>query len=187
MRILAWLPLACAAVSALFISGCVSADQSKKIELPFGEVASRDGKFAPLKDAKVEFKTLGAMHFKPGEPAELRFGLKNLSDKLLTIPEWHFTAEDNVQLYGQPWLPGMEVPDEKAWVSFNEEIAQPARHFKLDLLPGNQAVVTKKLDFVESLVVSTGAERRYFFKAELNLTSLPRSTGVFVVVVSHRQ
>ena len=172
------------AVILTIVAGCV---REERPESPgFGEFRSTDTQFERIKNARVTFEPVGRLSFDAGKPARLSFALKNVGGRPLRIPEWRMNEVDNIRLFCQPWLPDMTKPDENAWMAMNDEVKKPELRYTLELMPSNQAIVTRDLTFVEDLVVSTGAERRYFVKAELNLTSLPMSTGVFAIAVVGR-
>ncbi len=170
------------------LAGCESKPEFELKTLPYGVTEIPvNGKYKPVLNAKVSLIPLGPRQFKPGTAGEIALVLKNNGSKTVKIPEWRMNGPDNIRLYCQPWLPGTDAPDEDMWLPVDEEILQPEQRYTLELLPGNQAIVRKPLNFIEDLVVRTGAERRYFLKAELNLTSLNRKTEVFAIAVSDKQ
>lgn len=172
---------------AVLLPGCASTD-------PATSSSAAEAKSA---DYKIEFDVIGDLTLQAGKPARLVFRLRNAGDERLTIPDWKIRNDENdvmnirqdwnVLLYGQPWFRSMGKPDPEAWFEYNEISDTPPRFIPLDLLPGNQVLIEKHLDFVEALVVPADSERRYFFKAELNLTGIKAATEVFVVVVRGRK
>lgn len=172
----------------LLLCGCVREEVGPRLkDTGYGADAEpKNGKFEPIRNAQLVFLPLGPQQFKPGEAAEVSFALRNDGLNTVKIPEWRANEVDNVKLYCQVWLPGTEKPDENAWLAIDDEVKTPEKRFRLELRPGNQAVVRKPLTFIENLVVTPGSERRYFLKAELNLTSVKGKTDVFAIAVSEK-
>ena len=101
----------------------------------------------------------------------------------LKVIEWYSNEPDNLVLYCQPWTTGMEGPDEAAWTELSFDVKMPPIRYPLELMPGNQVLVTKELPFVDKLAISPGAERRFFVRAKLNLKSVSAESPVSVIVV----
>lgn len=140
-------------------------------------------KYRPLHDYKLKLEATSRRVFTTGKDAELVFVLRNLDRKPVHLEDWHVAQADNIRLYIQNWFPEMKGPDEKAWIDLNAEPASPDLRYPLDLLPGNQAIISKSLPFVRDLTVSPNAERRYFVKAELTLETVQVATPVFGIAV----
>ncbi len=138
----------------------------------------------PVKNARLSLVFLGPKEFKAGQAAKISIALRNDGRNTVRLPDWRVDEAANVKLYCQPWLPGTDAPDENLWLSLEGESAPGSRRFNMDLYPGNQAVVHRELAFVKDLVISAGAQRRYFFKAELNLESAKASTDVYSVIIT---
>jgi hypothetical protein len=106
-----------------------------------------------------------------------------MDKKNIRIVEWFSNEPDNVIVYCQPWLTGMTEPDELAWTELSFDVRRPPIRYPLELMPGNQVLVTKELPFVDKLAISPGAERRFFIKAKLNLQSVSATSPVSVLIV----
>lgn len=141
-------------------------------------------KFEKIKNARLELAFGGPQHLKSGVPAEIFFILKNQGEKPIVIEEWRMNEPDNLRVECQIWLPGQKEPDPDRWLSMDLPVKQPELRYFLKLNPGNQTRIAKKLDFVESLVVTPGAERRYFIRASLNLSSVKCSSPVAAIAVT---
>ncbi len=171
--------LLCSA-ALMIVAGCSS---SPKIHTPgYGEKPA-DYKFEKIKNAKLELTFVGPKMQKAGSPGEVVFSLKNLGDKTVSIEEWRMNEGDNLKLECQVWIPGQTEPDPDRWLSLDLPVKQPELRYHLDLHPGNQARIVKKLDFVEALVITPGSERRYFIRASLNLTSVKCDSPVAALAI----
>lgn len=161
--------------SALLIAaGCTSS--SSRPHMPgYGEKPT-DHRFEKIKGANLELQFAGPKNQKAGTPGEAVFILKNLGDKTVSIEEWRMNEPDNLKVECQVWLPGQKEPDPDRWLSMDLPVKQPELRYHLDLRPGNQVRIIKNLDFVEALYITPGAERRYFIRASLNLTSVKCSS-----------
>jgi hypothetical protein len=163
-------------------AGCASAKSAKRT-LGYGEKPA-NYKFEKIKDAKLELVFAGPKTLKAGSPGQVSFALKNVGKKIVSIEEWRMHEQDNLKLECQIWLPGQQEPDPDRWLSLDLPVKQPELRYHLELYPGNQALVTKNLDFVESLVITPGAERRYFIRASLNLTSVKSNSPVAAIAIT---
>ena len=155
----------------LLLAGCAS-DSEEKVRA-----------FASVPAEHLEFGPIGSLVMEAGSPGELTLALRNLGRDKVDIPEWRINEPDNVKLYCQPRPPQAEAPDEDLWIEMDDPVRTPEFRYRLELFPRNQVLVRRTLEFVENLVLRPGTERRYFVKAELNLTSLPLRTGVFEISV----
>ena len=155
----------------LFLAGCASDPETKVYT------------FAPVPAEHLVFGPAGSLVMEAGKPGELTLALRNQGQDKVYIPEWRINEPDNVKLYCQPRPPQMEAPDEDLWIEMDDPVRTPEYRYRLELYPRNQVLVKRTLEFVENLVLRPGTERRYFVKAELNLTSLPLKTEVFEISV----
>lgn len=129
--------------------------------------------YPPLADYKLSLNLISKRELITGEGGRLMFALKNIDNKPIRLVEWYVNEPYNVQVYCQPWFPGMNGPDPNMWIPIRMEIdPKQTGRFPLDLMPNNEVQIEKELPFVDSLVVSPNGERRYFIKAELNLKSV---------------
>ena len=171
-----------AALLAAGIVGCASSDQSeRKSKRAMGTLPQES--YAPLSDYKLVLRTDSRKIIHVGEGGNITFALRNLDKKSIRIIEWFSNEPDNVIVYCQPWLTGMTVPDEQAWTELSFDVRRPPIRYPLELMPGNQVLVTKELPFVDKLAISPGAERRYFLRAKLNLKSVSVTSPVSVLIV----
>lgn len=139
--------------------------------------------FPPVDAAGLEFGPSGSLMMEAGSPGELTLALRNNGTKTVLIQEWRMNEPDNVRLYCQARPQGVDAPDESMWIALDDPVRTPEYRYMLELFPRNQVLVKRTLGFVENLVLRPGTERRYFVKAELNLKSLPLSSGVFEISV----
>ena len=170
----------CCVLSAM--AGCTA--NAPRIHTPaYGEKPA-DYKFEKIRNARLELVFAGPQYLKAGTPAEIFFILKNKGEKPVCIEEWRMNEQDNLRVECQVWLPGQKEPDPDRWLSMDLPVKQPELRYFLKLNPGNQTRVAKKLDFVESLVVTPGAERRYFIRASLNLSSVKCASPVAAIAIT---
>ncbi len=158
-------------LTAACFTGCSSSRQE------------RPAAFAPVPAENLEFGPSGSLVMTAGSPGTLVLALHNRGTQSVRIPEWRINEPDNVKIYCQPRPNGVDAPDENMWMEMNDPVKTPEYRYRLDLHPRNQVLVKRTLGFVENLVLRPGTERRYFVKAELNLTSLPLRTGVFEISI----
>ena len=121
-----------------------------------------------------------------GSPAILELTLTNTGSKLLNVPEWYQEEANNFLVHFRP-LPTNETPAEAIaaeWYMIAPEFTkgnQPERrHFSL--APGNTAICSVPLDFVEYLPADTNMIFIAF--AELNLTSLTATSPMFLIIAN---
>ena len=171
--------------TVLSFTGCSSAPEQKpaRPRLTFG-VPHGKVKYAPVKHDGLELKFFGRNEFQAGRPASLTFALANNGVKKVSIPEWLSNESDNIGLFVQPAQPGAFEPDESKWVQLTFDFQKPMIHYPITLLPGNQALVSKNLDFVEKMMIPPGQERLYFLRAELTLESLSLSSKTMLIRVT---
>ena len=170
-------------ITLLLLTGCSSAKDAKRHNPGYGEVAA-DHRFEPVKDAKLDLSFIGPKRMKAGQKQQVVFALKNVGRKTLRLEEWRMNEPDNLVMECQVWLPGQQEPDPDRWLPLDRPVKQPELRYNLELHPGNQVRIMRDLDFVEDLVITPGAERRYFIRAKLNLTSVQAASpvGAFAVV-----
>ena len=165
--------------------GCASAPEKKTVRprltlgVPHGKV-----KYTPVKHDGLELKVFGRNEFQAGRPASVTFALSNNGVKKVSIPEWYSNEPDNIGLFVQPTQPGVFEPDERKWVQLTFDFKEPIMHYPITLFPGNQALVSKNLDFVEKMMIPAGEERYFFLRAELTLESLSLSTKTVLIKVT---
>ena len=171
-----------AILTAAGLAGCAGADQAeRKSKRAMGTLPQES--YAPLSDYKLVLRTDSPKVLRVGEGGNITFALRNLDKKSIRIIEWFSNEPDNVIVYCQPWLTGMTVPDEQAWTELSFDVRRPPIRYPLELMPGNQVLVTKELPFVDKLAITPGSERRYFIKAKLNLQSVSATSPVSVLIV----
>lgn len=167
----------------LIICGCTSTPK----EMPKYKVAMGipDGsvKYKPIPADGFNLRLISKGDVFAGTKTELVFALANNGSKEVTIEEWYSHEPDNMVIKVQPWLTGMKKPDPEAWIELSFELKKPVLHYPLTLLPGNQALISKNLAFIEKLQVSPGKMRRYFVQGVLNLKSLDLKSDVYVIQV----
>ncbi len=168
------------AIILLCSTGCAAAQSRSGKKIGFG-----------LPDGLKEYKKITATDLylnlvsKPqlvaGGSGELVFALRNAGAKRVNIPEWLRNEPENVKLFVQPFLPGMKSPDPENWIEVVDPVQQPVIHSPLILMPDNQVMVSKKLEFVSKMRVAPGMERRFFLKAQINLKSLDTESETVVL------
>ena len=169
------------AVVAVAAVGCTSTRPERKAKRAMGTLPQES--YAPLTDYKLALRTDSRKILNVGEGGEITYALRNLDKKNIRIVEWFSNEPDNVIVYCQPWLTGMTQPDEQAWMELSFDVRRPPIRYPLELMPGNQVLVTKTLPFVDKLAISPGSERRFFLRAKLNLTSVSVTSPVSVLIV----
>ena len=170
-----------AAMAAVLV-GCSSTDQpERKSKRAMGTLPQES--YAPLTDYKLALRTDSRHVLRVGEGGRITFALRNLDKKSIRIVEWFSNESDNVIVYCQPWLTGMTDPDEQAWTELSFDVRRPPIRYPLELMPGNQVLVTKELPFVDKLAIKPGSERRFFIRAKLNLQSVSAASPVSVLIV----
>ena len=177
--------LAAAGIVLMQTAGCVR-EVEKREELGVGVVAERP-EYPQLARYKLSLQLVGSRTLTAGRPGRVTFSLRNTDDRPLRLVEWYANEPDNLLIYCQPWLPGTTEPDEGLWIPLSFDVKRPATRYPLEIVPGNNVLVTKELPFVEKLVVSPEGERRYFIKAVLNLHSVSAESPVAAIAVESPQ
>ena len=164
--------LYCLAAGLLFC-GCVREEISSS-RMALGKREEKS--YAPVEKAKLSLEMSRERTLAAGGSGELTFVL---------VKEWYSNEPDNIISSCQNFLPGMTSydPDPAAWVRLTAPVRKPAWRYPLKLTPGNRVVISKQLEFIRNLAVSPGSERRYFVRAELNLTSVKVASKVFTISV----
>lgn len=171
-----------AAVTVACAAGCASSGATeRKSKRAMGTLPQEN--YAKLTGYKLSLRTESRNVLRVGEGGRITFALRNLDRKSIRIDEWFSNESDNVVVCCQPWLPGMTVPDEQAWIELSFDIRRPPIRYPLELMNGNQVLVTKELPFVDKLAITPGSERRFFIKAKLNLQSVSVESPVSVLIV----
>ncbi|MDD3886099.1 MAG: hypothetical protein PHI35_04450 [Victivallaceae bacterium] len=164
------------AVIALIGAGCATSDKPKKAKtIPV---------FEPLAEYTLSLRLVGGTVQPAGGDGVITFSLKNTGAKTVTIEEWHLIEPENIRVYCQLWRPDMTEPDADSWIELQQKIKEPVTHVKLELDPGNQVFVGRRLPFISKIKVEPGFELRYFVKAELNLKSVSLASPVAAVYVT---
>ena len=177
--------LAAAGIVLMQTAGCVR-EVEKREELGVGVVAELPV-YPQLARYKLSLRLVGSRTLTAGRPGRVTFSLRNTDDRPLRLVEWYANEPDNLLIYCQPWLPGTTEPDEGLWIPLSFDVKRPATRYPLEIVPGNNVLVTKELPFVEKLVVSPEGERRYFIKAVLNLHSVSAESPVAAIAVESPQ
>ena len=177
--------LAAAGIVLMQTAGCVR-EVEKREELGVGVVAELP-EYPQLARYKLSLQLVGSRTLTAGRPGRVTFSLRNTDDRPLRLVEWYANEPDNLLIYCQPWLPGTTEPDEGLWIPLSFDVKRPATRYPLEIVPGNNVLVTKELPFVEKLVVSPEGERRYFIKAVLNLHSVSAESPVAAKRLSAEQ
>ena len=170
------------AMSALLAAGCASGASKHGPSKRAMGIAPR-AEYPALSGYSVTLRQAGSRVLTCGEGGKLTFALRNTGRESLRLIEWYSNEPDNIVLYCQPWMTGMDGPDEAAWTELSFDVKMPPIRYPLELMPGNQVLVTKELPFVDKLAISPGAERRFFVRAKLNLKSISAESPVAVVIV----
>ena len=167
--------------AVLFLTaGCVR----KEVEpsrLAFGKREKKN--YEPIRSPRLKLELTGTGQLFAGDGGILTFALVNEGKKKIVIEEWFSNEGDNIVIYCQNWLPGMVNYDPQGWIKLEFEPRKPAWRYPLHLAAGNRMFIAKKLPFVDQLSITPGSERRYFIKAELNLTSVKLASKVSTVSV----
>ena len=177
--------LAAAGIVLMQTAGCVR-EVEKREELGVGVVAELP-EYPQLARYKLSLQLVGSRTLTAGRPGRVTFSLRNTDDRPHRLVEWYANEPDNLLIYCQPWLPGTTEPDEGLWIPLSFDVKRPATRYPLEIVPGNNVLVTKELPFVEKLVVSPEGERRYFIKAVLNLHSVSAESPVAAIAVESPQ
>ena len=176
MQRMRWILLSAA---LLALAGCVRTEVKAKRALGVAPQPS----YPKLTGYRLDLKQVSPRVMYCGSKGEITFSLRNAGRKSIRLDEWFSNEPDNIVVYCQPWLTGMTGPDDAGWVELSFDPKLPAVRYPLELMPGNRVFVTKELPFVSKLAVSPGAERRFFIRAKLNLTSVDVGTETTSIIV----
>lgn len=177
--------LTAAMLTALLFSGCVRKERIPRTMI--GEFDTPGKKYAPVNPAGLKIQLISKPVIHAGKSASLIFSLRNQSNNRINIREWLSNEPDNLVLYVQPYLTGMTAPDPASWTKLELPRKRPVIHYPLILMPENQVLVTKNLDFIAKLYVPPRSERRFFLRAESTLQSLKLASEVIVLHVLPNQ
>ena len=168
-------------VSAVLLafSGCIRTEVKSKRALGVDPQPS----YPKLTGYRLDLKQVSPRVMYCGDKGEITFSLRNAGKKSIRLDEWFSNEPDNIVVYCQPWLTGMTGPDDSGWIELSFDPKMPPVRYPLELMPGNLVFVTKELPFISKLAVSPGAERRFFIRAKLNLTSVDVETETTSIVV----
>lgn len=166
-------------VAAMSVIGGCSSDKEEKLAMG----TAPQEHYEPLQGYRLALRAEARHVVYAGEPATVTFTLRNLDKESLRIDEWFSNESDNVTVYCQPWFTGMSSPDDNAWTELSFDPRRPAWRYPLELMPGNQVLVTKELPFVAKMAVAPGTERRFFLRGKLNLKSVSAESPVSVLIV----
>lgn len=171
-------------VIAVWFAGCAQTEktvprQRMAMGVPHGKIS-----YKPISSEGLELRRFGKTVFRAGRPAVLTFALANNGYRKVRIAEWFSHESDNIGLFIQAAAPGAVEPDESKWIRLTFDFKKPIMHYPISLMPGNQALISKKLDIVESLMIPPGQERCFFVRAELTLESLKLSSAPVLVRVT---
>ncbi len=168
-------------IAVMMTAGCVK-EVKQREELGVGVIAELP-EYPQLARYKLSLKLVGDRTLTAGKPGRVTFSLRNIDDRPLRLVEWYANEPDNLLVYCQLWLPGTTEPDEGLWIPLSFDVKKPATRYPLEIVPGNNILVTKELPFIEKLAVSPDGERRYFIKAVLNLHSVSAESPVAAIAV----
>jgi len=163
------------------IAGCATPrmpEMKSAIGVPDGQI-----NYPPVSTRGMALLMPGKTTFTAGEKTAVTLSVANNGQKAVTIAEWYSNESDNLIIMVQPWLTGMKEPDPDNWIELSFDLKKPVMHYPMTLLPGNRAMVSKELPFIEKLQVSPGMARRFFIKAKTNLKSLPLESEVISIQV----
>ncbi len=141
--------------------------------------------YKKIEDASINIAAISEeVIFHSGQPAFLDITITNNDSKLLHIPEWYQEAGNNFLINFRPFKKD-ETPEEAInaeWFLVAPEFVkgEQPKHSHLSLAPGNTAIYSVPLDFIEDIP----AERDMIFiaYAELNLTSISATSPMFIIV-----
>ena len=176
MQRMRWILLSAA---LLALAGCVRTEVKAKRALGVEPQPS----YPKLVGYRLDLKMVSPRVMYSGSKGEITFSLRNAGKKSIRLDEWFSNEPDNIVVYCQPWLTGMTGPDDAGWIELSFDPKLPPVRYPLELMPGNRVFVTKELPFISKLAVSPGAERRFFIRAKLNLTSVDVETETTSIVV----
>ena len=163
-------------------SGCTSAPKSAKQRIGLGKPDGYET-YKKIEAAGLYLNLVSKPVVYAGEDGVLVFALRNGGSRSVEIREWLRNEPENIKLMIQPYLPDMKAPDPQAWIELIEPVKRPVIHYPLTLMPDNQAMISKKLEFIRKMQITPGMERRFFIKAQLTLKSLDLATEVMVLRV----
>ena len=159
------------ALGTLLFSGCVKEEVEYTKKWGFGFKDKGVYKKLTNYDLTLELSP-GSRKLTAGVPGELVFILRNRGKGAVRLEEWFKFDPNNLLVQCQVWLPGTDRPESQMWLNVSVPVKKPIWRYPLTLPPGGAHFVSTRLDFPANLVISPGAERRFFIKAKLNLKSV---------------
>ncbi|MCQ2379013.1 MAG: hypothetical protein MJ016_07415 [Victivallaceae bacterium] len=166
----------------LLTTGCVR----EKIAPEMRSGITMDRKAQRIGDSSLTLQLVGSRDKIAGQKEHITFRLKNEGPAPVTLPDWRTEALDNLVVECQVWFPGTEIPDDALWLTISEPPETSPTRYPLTLDPENLVTIDVPLDFIESLRISPGAERRYFIRARLQLDSAEAASPVAAFTVRNR-
>ena len=168
------------AAAVMLCCGCVRTEVESQ-RLTFGKREKKS--YEPIRSHNLRLELSGNGQLFAGEGGNVTFVLINGGNQKIVIDEWYAHEPDNIVISCQNWLPGMTGYDPENWIKLEFAVKKPAWRYPLSLAPGGRMFITKKLPFVDKLRITPGSERRYFLKADSNLTSLKLESKIVPVSV----
>ncbi len=165
-------------LTVLLLAGCVSESVQTERRAGFANFQQA----AKIGPHKLSLELVGKREKYCGKEEHLTFRLQNNGADPVTLVDWRLEEAANLRVECQIWYPGTSQPDENAWIIINEP-PESARRYPLTLDPQNLITIDVPLEFVQSLCISPGAERRYFVRATLVLDSVTLSSDVAAFAV----
>lgn len=172
-------------LSTLLLAGCVRKERTPRTLI--GELDTPGKKYATVNPDGLQIQLISKPVVYAGKSASLIFSLRNRSHRRINIREWLSNEPENMVIYVQPFLTGMKAPDPDRWTKLEVPRKRPVIHYPLILMPENQVLVTKNLNFIAKLYVPPRSERRFFMRAESTLQSLKLASDVIVLHVLPNQ
>ncbi|MDD5697938.1 MAG: hypothetical protein PHH77_04915 [Victivallaceae bacterium] len=172
-------------IIAVILSACVRTvvdDNPNKLKGGFHDKALPRKNYPELKDYSLALYPVGndgAVILDKNAAVKLR--LRNCAAKEVRIDEWYMNTPDNVILYYRPFDLRVRrfVPAE--WTKIVPKTGDRALRFELTLMPKNSVLITKGLDFMNSLKLKPGENSKFLMVAELNLRSVKVSSSMFSI------
>ena len=169
-----------------FAAGCATEQSVTKYKLQLG-VPEGSREYKKINPAGLQLNLISTPVYYAGKSAVVTFALRNAGMKKINIEQWYRHEPDNLKLRIQPYLPGMTAPDPDGWFEIEDPRKRPVMHYPLTLMPDNQALISKKLDFVSMMEVTPGKERRFFLQACSTLSSLDLQSDIVVLKILPKQ
>ncbi len=173
------------AAALLCWSGCVDFSASKADQrLISTPDAGLHLAYGALSNYNLELTCPGQKEFPSGQPAQLRFRLKNRDRNSIKIEEWYMAEPNNIILNFRP-LRSDETPEEAAnaeWYTVQPEFSPdlpPPERAPLLLHGENMVFVDVAFPIIEAIPADKST--RFLVYGQLNLLSLDVVSDMFVV------